>query len=48
MIANKDLQSKVIDCERTNNRIIKLRMIYGGQVVNIILAYAPQTGCTIE
>ena len=29
MIVIKDLQSKVIDCERTNNRIIKLRMIYG-------------------
>ena len=48
MIVIKDLQCKVIDCKRTNNRIIKLQMIYGGQVVNIILAYALQTGCTIE
>ena len=34
--------------ERPNDRLIKLKLIIGGEVYNIISAYAPQTGCKEE
>ena len=48
MILDVELKSKVIEVKRPSDRRIKLRLLLAGEILNIISAYAPQTGCTIE
>jgi len=44
IILSPELKTKVIEVERTDDRMIKLKLITAGEVINIISAYAPQAG----
>ena len=48
VILDADLKSKVIDIKRPGDRLIKVKLVEAGEVYNIISAYAPQAGCSIE
>ena len=43
-----DLKNSVTEVHRNNDRIMRVKMCYGGETMNIISAYAPQVGCTEE
>ena len=43
-----DLKNSVTEVHRKNDRIMRVKMCYGGETMNIISAYAPQVGCTEE
>ena len=43
-----ELKNAVAEVQRKNDRIIRLKVCCGGEVLNIISAYAPQVGCTEE
>ena len=42
------MKEKVVEVERPNDRIIKVKLVKAGQVYNVISAYAQQTGCSNE
>ncbi|XP_068240017.1 craniofacial development protein 2-like [Palaemon carinicauda] len=46
IVLSGELKNAVIEVHRKNARIIRLKMCCGGEIRNIISAYAPQVGCT--
>ncbi|XP_066964265.1 craniofacial development protein 2-like [Macrobrachium rosenbergii] len=48
IVLSGELKNTVIEAQRKNDRIIKLKMCFGGEIPNIISAYTPQVGCTEE
>lgn len=48
IVLSSELKNSVIEVHRKNDRIIRLKICYGGEILNIISAYAPQVGCTEE
>ncbi|XP_068215887.1 uncharacterized protein [Palaemon carinicauda] len=46
IVLSGELKNAVVEVHRTNNRIIILKICCGGEILNIISAYAPQVGCT--
>ncbi|XP_066969277.1 uncharacterized protein [Macrobrachium rosenbergii] len=48
IVLSGELKNTVIEVQRKNDSIIRLKMCFGGEILNIISAYAPQVGCTEE
>ena len=48
IVLSGDLKNSVTEVHRKNDRIMRVKMCYGGETMNIISAYAPQVGCTEE
>ena len=48
MILSPDWKSAVVDVIRHNDRLILVKVVLYGQIINVISAYAPQTGCAQE
>ncbi|XP_047483276.1 craniofacial development protein 2-like [Penaeus chinensis] len=48
IILDDNLKKEVLSVKRSSDRIIWLRVDMGGEIVNIVSAYAPQTGCNVE
>ena len=44
IIVDKDLKDSVVDVKRVGDRIIKIKMVLGQEIINVISAYAPQIG----
>ena len=43
-----DLSEDVIEVERFDNRMMKVKMVLGRKVVQIFSIYAPQVGCSVQ
>ncbi|XP_068223136.1 craniofacial development protein 2-like [Palaemon carinicauda] len=43
---NKVIKENILEVERKNCRIIKIKLCFSGHIVNVISAYAPQVGCS--
>ena len=48
IVLNDDLKKGVLEVRRPSDRITSLKVEMGQQVVNIMSAYAPQSGCADE
>ena len=48
IIMKKDLVDRVVEVWRSSDRMIGLKLELDGVIINIISAYAPQQGCTLE
>ena len=48
IILSRELKTAVTEVIRKNDRIMRLRVYWEGEVLNIVSAYAPQAGCTEE
>ena len=48
IILSGELKNKVMEVYRKNDRIMRVKICFGGQTVNVISAYAPQVGCSEE
>ena len=48
IIMKKDLVDRVVEVWRSSDRMIGLKLELDGVIINIISAYAPQKGCTLE
>lgn len=49
VILNPELKTKMIEVERPGDSVIKLRLIFGGEVYNIMSVYGPgYTGCKVR
>lgn len=46
MVIDSDLQEKVLQVNRVNDRLMCIKLLIAEKTVNIISAYAPQQGCT--
>ena len=44
IMVTKELQDKVVEVKRCNDRIMAVRLVVGDGVVTIVCAYAPQVG----
>ena len=44
IMLRRDLEEEVVEVERINPRIMKVKIVMGGRVVQVISAYAPQAG----
>ncbi|XP_049838044.1 uncharacterized protein LOC126282430 [Schistocerca gregaria] len=45
-ILHRELQEEVCEVSRVNDRIIYVKMMFGGEMVTVRMAYAPQVGCS--
>ncbi|XP_068247987.1 craniofacial development protein 2-like [Palaemon carinicauda] len=48
VILSKELKEKLIEVNRKDDRFVSLKLGLGATMVNVVCAYAPQTGCTEE
>ena len=48
IVLDDELKKSVLEVKRLSDRIIRMKLELGKQVVNIPSAYAPQPGCTGE
>ena len=48
MILCPEMKSKVIEVERIGDRVMRLKLLLAGKVLNIVSAYAPQVGRSTE
>ncbi|XP_068245355.1 craniofacial development protein 2-like [Palaemon carinicauda] len=48
IVVSKDLKENLIGVNRKNNRNMNLQLGLGATIVNVVCAYALQTGCTEE
>ena len=48
IILNPSLVGDVVEVKRQSDRIMRMKMDYKGSMLNVISAYAPQTGCDEE
>ena len=48
IIMKKDLVGRVVEVWRSSDRMIGLKLELDGVIINIISAYVPQQGCTLE
>ena len=48
IVLSGDLKNSVTEVYRKNDRIMRVKICYAGETMNIISAYAPQVGCTEE
>ena len=44
IVVDKDLKDDVITVSRKGDRIILVKLVLGGNIINIISVYAPQVG----
>ena len=48
ILVSEEMVEDVIEIKRTNDRIMKIKIVLGGSVMHIFSAYAPQVGRTEE
>lgn len=48
IILNEDYAKCILEVKRVTDRLMWVKLETGGEVVNVISAYAPQVGCTME
>ena len=48
IMLRKDLVDRVVEVERTSDRLISMKLEADGILINIVSAYAPQVGCGEE
>ena len=48
IVLRKDLVDRVVEVERTSDRLISMKLEADGILINIVSAYAPQVGCDEE
>ena len=48
IILSKEIKESLLGVSRKNDRIMSLKLGLGATIINIVCAYAPQTGCTEE
>ncbi|XP_047108219.1 uncharacterized protein LOC124777011 [Schistocerca piceifrons] len=46
VILHGELQEEVCEVSRVNDRIMYVKMMFGGETVTVLTAYAPQAGCS--
>jgi exonuclease III len=44
IIVDKSLKDEVVEVKRIGDRIIRIKLVVGKEIVNVISAYAPQVG----
>ena len=48
IVLRKDLVDRVVEVERTSDRLISMKLEVDGILINFVSAYAPQVGCDKE
>ena len=48
IVLRKDLVDRVVEVERTSDRLMSMKLELDGMLINIVSAYAPQVGCDEE
>ena len=48
IVLSGEMKNALTEIDRKNDRIMRVKICYSGETVNIISAYAPQVGCTEE
>ncbi|XP_064099434.1 uncharacterized protein LOC135210471 [Macrobrachium nipponense] len=48
IVITKEMKENIVGIERKSERIMKARLCCGGHILNVVSAYAPQTGCSEE
>lgn len=48
VIVSSDLVDSVVEVKRCNSRLMKVKLVWEGVVVNVVCAYAPQVGLSDE
>jgi len=48
IVLRKDLVDRVVEVERTSDRLMTMKLEVDGMLINIVSAYAPQVGCDNE
>ncbi|XP_046993794.1 uncharacterized protein LOC124605890 [Schistocerca americana] len=46
VILHRELQDEVCEVSRVNGRIMYVKMMFGGEMVTVLTAYAPRAGCS--
>ncbi|XP_047004754.1 craniofacial development protein 2-like [Schistocerca americana] len=45
VILHRELEEEACEVSRVNDRIMSVKMMFGGEMVTVLTAYAPQAGC---
>lgn len=45
VVLDPQTKEEMVEVVRKNSRIIRIKLVYGREVINVISAYAPQVGC---
>ena len=48
IILHSEWQDKILEVKRKSDRVMSIKLVVGKRILNIISAYAPQTGCSQE
>ena len=48
VVLDQDIKNEVIEVERKSSRIMRIKLAYGQEILNVICANAPQIGCSEE
>ena len=48
IVFSKDTKKNIVDVERKNGRIMKVKLCCDGHILKVVSAYAPQIGCREE
>ncbi|XP_063865377.1 craniofacial development protein 2-like [Scylla paramamosain] len=48
VVLNAEWKKHMVNVNRCSNRVMSIKLMYGKVTINIISAYAPQVGCSIE
>ena len=48
IILHSEWQDKILEVKRKSDRVMSIKLVVGKRMLNIISAYAPQTGCSQE
>ena len=46
IVLSGEMKNALTEIDRKNDRIMRVKICYSGETVNIFHAYAPQVGCT--
>ena len=46
IVLDQDIKEQIVEVERKSSRILKIKLLYGQETLNVVSAYAPQTGCS--
>ena len=46
VVLDQDIKEQLVEVERKSSRILRIKLMYGQETINVVSAYAPQTGCS--
>ena len=46
VVLDQDIKEQIVEVERKSSRILRIKLMYGQETINVVSAYAPQTGCS--